>query len=95
MDAKIANIILVPVCIIAIFFVVRFLLLRLKKWRTRRVIERGIIDLVYRVRGRETRSKTDQKKGAINNRSPLSLRERTPNPKQVDVKAPKDDSLKS
>jgi len=57
MDSEMTRTIFVPICIIAIFLVGRAAFVRFKRWRKRRMMERGIFDLANRVRGAEKSKK--------------------------------------
>ena len=51
MNSEIARTILVPLFIILFFLVGRALFLKLRRWRKRRMIERGITDLANHIHG--------------------------------------------
>jgi hypothetical protein len=51
MDREIALTVFIPLCIVAISLLARAIIMKLKQWRKRRMMERGITDLVSRVRG--------------------------------------------
>jgi hypothetical protein len=54
MDREIILTIAVAVCLTAISFVALAVIMRIKRWRKRRMIERGITDLNFRLRGGKT-----------------------------------------
>ena len=51
MDREIVLTVFIPLCIVAISLLVMAIIMKLKQWRKRRMMERGITDLVSRVRG--------------------------------------------
>jgi hypothetical protein len=51
MDSEMTRTIFVPICTIAVFLVGWAAIVRFKRWRKRRMMERGIFDLANRVRG--------------------------------------------
>jgi hypothetical protein len=51
MDSEIALTVFIPLCIVAISLLAMTIIVKLKQWRKRRMMERGITDLVSRVRG--------------------------------------------
>jgi hypothetical protein len=50
MYREIALTVFIPLCLVVLFLLAMAIFLKLKQWRKRRMMERGINDLVHRVR---------------------------------------------